>query len=476
MSSHRRDSRPPVSAASGRPFDASQAHGLRAGGGRRRVGPSTALRRRRSLCTGVAGAAIALLLAVAGAGCAPQPTLELRPEEARAEIGRLEARLEERPGDVRTLRDLGTLYVLTDRLERGQSLLLEAFEGKMDDPKTRFYLGLARERSGAFGQALRLYQGFADVGSGSPYRRALRGRHDLVLRRLAQQEAERDVARCLEAGRCAGASPTTVAVLPLRFQGGDERFARVGRGLAELVSIDLSRVERLTVVERVRLQALLAEIERSQGAQFRADVGPRTGRLLGAGQLVGGAFTVQDERDLRLSMRLASVDGRARDLETGSSALARLFELQKRIVFRIVEELGIELTPAEREGIQAVPTQNLQAFLAFSRGLDFDDRGEYVQAAGAFRRAREIDPSFQMAASREAETAALADATAGRLPTPVVSPSINLTDLRLGNMPSTGGPAPAGSERDPDGEFSGAGGTLGPQPLPLPPPPSTGNQ
>lgn len=417
-----------------------------------------------------------LLFVFGVAGCAPAPTLEMRPGEAEADIQRLESRLEENPDDAAAERDLGTLYVLTDRLDRGQPLLLSAFEADSDDPKTRFYLGLARERSGRLDQALRLYQGYADVPSGSPYRTALAGRHDLVLRQIARREARRDVAQCLGAGQCAGASPTTVAVLPLRFQGGDERFALLGRGLAELVSIDLASVQRLTVVERVRLQALLNEIERAQGPGFRTDVGPRTGRLLGAGQLVGGAFTVQDERDLRLSTRLASVDGTARDLETGSAALARLFELQKRLVFRILDELDIALTPAERDAIQAVPTQNLQAFLAFSRGLDFEDRGAYLQAAGAFRQAREIDPSFQAAAFRETEAAALADATTGLLPAPVLSGSLDLTDLRLRNMPSTGGPTAPTSDRDPDGEFSGVGGEFGDRPLPLPPPPSAGNQ
>jgi len=417
-----------------------------------------------------------LLFLLGWTACAPAPTLEVRPDEAEADIQRLEARLDENPDDAAAKRDLGALYVVTKRLDRGQPLLLSAFEADPDDPKTRFYLGLARERSGRLDQALRLYQGYADVSSGSPYRTALQGRHDLVLRQIAREEAERDVRQCLQAGQCAGASPTTVAVLPLRFQGGDERFAMLGRGLAELVSIDLASVQRLTVVERVRLQALLNEIHRSQGAGFRADVGPRTGRLIGAGQLVGGAFTVQDERDLRLSTRLASVDGSARDLETGSAALARLFELQKRLVFRIVEELEIELTPAEREAIQSVPTQNLQAFLAFSRGLDLEDRGAYLQAASAFRQAREIDPSFQVAAARETELASVGDAAAGRLPAPVTSGSINLTDLRLNNMPSTRGPAAPTSDRDADGEFSGVGGEFGTQPLPLPPPPSTGNQ
>lgn len=427
-------------------------------------------RRMRLICLLLLGGASFVM-----GGCAPAPVTEIDAGEAQREIERLETRLDAQPGDVGVLRDLGTLYVLTDRTERGQALLLKAFEVDANDPKTIFYLGLASERTGRLDQALRLYQGYADVNAASPYRTAIQGRHDLVLRRLVEREAKRDVSRCLQQGQCAAASETTVAVLPLRYQGGDERFATLGLGIAELVSIDLASVRTLTVVERVRLQAVINEIERSQGPGFRSDVGPRTGRLIGAGQLVGGAFTVGDGRDLRLSTRLSSVNGQARDLSTESAELQRLFRVQKSLVFGIVDALGIELTPAEREAIQFVPTESLQAFLAFSRGLDAEDRGEYLRAAREFRRAREIDPGFTAAASRESRAEALSDASAGALPTPVVTASLDLVDLRLSNMASTGGVLSSDDGRDADGEWSGVGGTFEPSSLPLPPEPTTGS-
>lgn len=410
------------------------------------------------------------------AGCAaPQPSLEITEADARADIVRLEQKLAENPQDVEVKRDLGTLYVLVGRSQEGQRLLVDAFEANENDPKTLFYLGLASERLDRLDQALQLYERYGDVEPSSPYREALQGRYDLVLRDLARRQAQQQVAQCLDRGQCSSASPSTVAVLPLVYQGGNARFAPIGRGLAELISIDLANVDALTVVERVRLQAVLNEIGRSQTGAFDPNAGPETGQLLGAGQVVNGAFTVQNERQVTLRALLSSVESGSRDLESGSAEINRLFELQQAIVRQTLEALGVGISPEVQEQLQTPPTQSFEAFLAFSRGLDAEDRRAYREAAGHYRRAQQIDPGFRIAAVRASQASALNQASTGALPTPVLTSSIDMTRLRLSNMPSAASLTAPGTERDrPDGEWVTVGG-IPVEPLPLPPPPSTGD-
>lgn len=418
---------------------------------------------------------VVFCLALLTACATPKPSLEISEADARADLERLEQELAENPRDVEVKRDLGALYVLVGREEQGQRLLVDAFEAKGDDPKTLFYLGLASERLERFDQALHLYERYGDIDPSSPYRTALQGRYDLVLRELARRQAQQQVAQCLERGQCSSASPSTVAVLPLVYQGGNDRYAPIGRGLAELISIDLANVAALTVVERVRLQAVLNEIGRSQTGAFDPNSGPEAGQLLGAGQVVNGAFTVQNEQRVDLRALLSSVESGSRDLESGSAEINRLFELQQAIVRQTLEALGIGVSPDVEEQIQTPPTQSFEAFLAFSRGLDAEDRRAYREAAGHYRRAQQIDPGFRVAAVRASQASALNQASTGVLPTPVLTSSINMTRLRLSNMPTVGGLAAPGSERDrPDGEWSTVG-VVPLEPLPLPPPPTTGD-
>jgi tetratricopeptide (TPR) repeat protein len=417
-----------------------------------------------------------VLCLVLFSGCAtPQPSLEISEADARADLARLEQELAQHPEDVEVKRDLGTLYVLVGRSREGQRLLVDAYEADSDDPKTLFYLGLASERLDRLDQALQLYERYGDIDASSPYRAALQGRYDLVLRDLARRQARQQVAQCLERGQCSSASPSTVAVLPLVYQGGNERFAPIGRGLAELISIDLANVAALTVVERVRLQAVLDEIGRSQTGSFDPNVGPETGQLLGAGQVVNGAFTVQNDERVDLRALLSSVDSSSRDLESGSAEINRLFELQQAVVRQTLEALGVRVRPEVEERIQTPATQSFEAFLAFSRGLDAEDRRAYREAAGHYQRAQQIDPAFRVAAVRASQASALSQASTGVLPTPVLTSSIDMTRLRLSNMPTAGTLTAPGTERDrPDGEWSTVG-AVPLEPLPLPPPPTTGD-
>ena len=61
--------------------------------------------------------------------------------------------------------------------------------------------------------------------------------------------------------------------------------------------------------------------------------------------------------------------------------------------------MGIQLTRAERVSIQRRPTNNLQAFFAYCRGLQEEDAGRFEAAASFFQSAVQLDPGFQAAAA-----------------------------------------------------------------------------
>jgi tetratricopeptide (TPR) repeat protein len=162
-------------------------------------------------------------------------------------------------------------------------------------------------------------------------------------------------------------------------------------------------VGRLQVVERVRLQALLDELELAQSDYVDSSTAPRVGRLLGAGRIVGGTYLVADDEELRLQVTLvdAATGEQVPQLENQRASLDELFDLQTRVTFSIVDQLGVELTAQERAAIEEVPTQSIQAFLAYSRGLREEDRGNYDLAAQYYQEAQQIDPNFEQARERQ---------------------------------------------------------------------------
>src|SRR5436190_1052730 len=105
--------------------------------------------------------------------------------------------------------------------------------------------------------------------------------------------------------------------------------------------------------------------------------------------------------------------------DQANGTFKQLLDLEKQLVFGLTSELGIQLTEAERQRILRQGTKNLAAFLAYSKGLEALDRGDYRAAAAAFAQAVHADPSFQQAQQQQqaAEAAPVLQASAGDLVT-----------------------------------------------------------
>jgi TolB-like protein len=212
------------------------------------------------------------------------------------------------------------------------------------------------------------------------------------MRALVQQERE---------WTADSASTNAVAVFPLLYQGTNPEYAALSKGLAEMFITDLSQVKSLEVVDRLRVQALFDEMALGQTGLVDETTAAKFGNLIRAGKIVRGAYSVPDERQLRVDMAFWDVQKQQfPNPASRNDLLQNLFQLEKALVFQVIEDMGIELTPAEREKIQRLPTENLRAFLYYCAGLAQEDAGNYAQAARAYLRAAELDPEFSWAAQK----------------------------------------------------------------------------
>ncbi|MFW5955490.1 MAG: CsgG/HfaB family protein [Rhodothermales bacterium] len=414
-------------------------------------------------------------MALAAAGCSVSRVLDM-PANPEREVERLEARLLTDPADVEAMRDLGVILLRTNQVPRGYDYLTQAYTRAEADPKTRFFLGIASEMLGRPETSLRLYAAYAETPRRSPYRELLRGRYEWLSYRLAEQE----VRNLLEQERMLGGrfddegrgqtSSSIVAVFPLSYLGSRSQYAELGRGVAELVSIDLTEVTSLRVVERVRLQVLLDEMELGQTAYVDPSTAPRLGRLLGAGRLIGGTYDVIGS-NLQLDAGVVEVEQGETSARRASQsdALRNLFRVQKELVFDLIESMGIELTPQQREQIEFIPTENMQAFLAYSRGLASKDGGDFAGAARMFAEASRLDPSFvEVAEQAQAmQSAAAASGTPEELLVQLIDPA-SQGDLMNSRQRSLGESIGAYVLPGPDSRRPAQEGLL---PLPPPPPP-----
>ena len=322
-------------------------------------------------------------------------------------VSRLERARASRPNDPAVARSLGIAYYKAGRYADARKALDQAVRLDPRDGSATLYLGLTAEQQHDIAGAKYAYQSYVRYGRTSKVRRQLEARLAALTRQELQVAAKAAVAREQQLATQT-ASAKTVAVMPLRFTGSDSTLLPLERGMAELITIDLSRSHELTVVERAKLQALIDEISLQQSGQTDSTTNVRAGKIIQAGRIVNGQIVQNAER---LRVDAAIVNTQTSALAGGAAnenTLEELFAIEKAIVLQLFDSLGVTLTTAERSTIEQRPTRSMQAFLAYSRGLRLEDQGKYDEASRSYQEALRIDPSFGGAMQKSVETQAAA--------------------------------------------------------------------
>jgi len=259
------------------------------------------------------------------------------------------------------------------------------------------FLGYLAERRGELPRALWHYQVYADRNPGSDEAREAVRR----IEALRHSEAERFALEAIANERSLAPvdiPDSTIGVVYFRSERLPENLRPLAKGLAEMTVTDLSKVRSLRVVERLKTEKILEELKLANSTAFDSSSAPRFGKLLGASHVLGGEIAELTSLRLRMDPVIVSAkSGEATVAKDQTGALGEFFDLQKRMVFDVLDKMGIRLTEAERDSIGRVPTESVEAFLAWSRGLEQQDRGHFEAAREEFRRAVSLDPSFHEA-------------------------------------------------------------------------------
>jgi TolB-like protein len=348
------------------------------------------------------------IVLLAAAACAPRSSPQPVVPSA-AELTRLEQRVRQDSNNVDALVRLGAAYRAANRPQDAVTPLSRAMR-RSPSNATVLLLGATYEDLERFSEARALYESYLGNPKSNSLRRDLARRLRLVERKELELAAKLAVRRERELSALPS-TPGTVAILPFSTTSADTTTRIIARALSDMLITDLSQTTRVTILERLRVQSLLNEIGLGASGRVDSTTAARSGRLLRAERVVQGSVTQQNNQ-LTIQAAVAAVQAarnaprRAPVLER--DALNRLFDLEKRIALRLYETLGVTLTVAEREAVEKRATQNLQALLAYGRGLQQLDAGNFQQAAQHFSRASALDPNFSAAAQSAAAASDLA--------------------------------------------------------------------
>jgi TolB-like protein/Tfp pilus assembly protein PilF len=190
----------------------------------------------------------------------------------------------------------------------------------------------------------------------------------------------------------AGPDRKSIAVLPFENLSEDKANAYFADGIQDEIITRLAKIGELKVISRSSTQRY-----RSKGENV-AEIA----RQLGVAHVAEGSVQKIGDR-VRINVQLiAAQKDEHLWAELYDRNLTDIFAVQSEVATAIARALQAKLSGREQEAVAAKPTNNLAAYDAYLRGLDFSTRPgdtpeNEKQAAALFEDAVRLDPQFAQA-------------------------------------------------------------------------------
>lgn len=337
----------------------------------------------------------ALAISWIGCGCSGKTAgdVKMRFGNYEGAVQNFQEVLAQNPDDWETRRQLGIAYYNIGQYDQASAELTQVLNQHPEDPDALYYAGLARLREGRPQEALADWKKHHDPA------------HPAVQEAVNRQLTLLEISESIKLARKAIAEekklattapqPGSVAVFYYYDTTPEQQFRSLQKALAAMIITDLSQVRSLTVIERIRVQYLVEEMALARTDLVNTETAPKTGRLLGAENLVVGTL---ESGSIKSETSVAStVEKDVIATFPVAEEQDNFFKLQKQIVANILKALNVTPAPDEQRIIDKYHTRSFQAVVYYGEALDAQDMGNWKQAREYYRLALKEDPSFALA-------------------------------------------------------------------------------
>ena len=190
----------------------------------------------------------------------------------------------------------------------------------------------------------------------------------------------------------APAPEKSIAVLPFENLSGNKQNSYFADGVQDEILTDLAKIADLKVISRSSVMPYKSGVERNLR---------KIGEELGVARVLEGSVQRSGNR-VRVNAQLIDAHNDAHLwAQTYDRDLADVFAIQSEIAKAIADQLRVRLSGREEQVIAAKPTDNVEAYDAYLRGLAYSLKtvNTTANALGAqkyFKEAVRLDPKFAL--------------------------------------------------------------------------------
>jgi len=171
------------------------------------------------------------------------------------------------------------------------------------------------------------------------------------------------------------------------------------KGLADMMVTDLVAWDGVTVVERDKLEAVVAELKLQRTKYFDQAQAVKIGKFLQAQYLLTGSMTISGDK-LILDAKL--LDANKNSIVVTARADGpkdEIFEAEQALVERVTA--GIDLKVKNEGARRKAKVPSIEALIAYSKAMELSDSGKIEEAQKAFAALVSKSPTFLMARERK---------------------------------------------------------------------------
>jgi len=189
-----------------------------------------------------------------------------------------------------------------------------------------------------------------------------------------------------------------------------EKLEPLGKGMASMLITELTKVKAFKVVERERLNDVLAELKLAQTGVIEQSTAQKIGKLLGAQTLLLGSFMNSFGSKMRVDLRIVETEtGLTLKAEEVTGYLEDLFDVMKDLALKVTDKFDIQLSSDEKNELeQNKKGVNVESSLLYSQAVNLEDAARenyktgnktsaidtYKSAIDLYNKALKINPNL----------------------------------------------------------------------------------
>lgn len=269
-----------------------------------------------------------------------------------------------------------------------------------------FYLGLAYLEEGNRPAAIQEWERYLELAPEDFKSVSVRERLTILKLDQATDEARHAIGQDM---KVSAQQPIDNSLAVFNFKNlATEEFVPFTKALTMTIITDLSQIPQLVLVERIKVQALVEEMKLGATGIVDPETASKAGGFLLAEHITWGEVGTSGQDTVQITAKVGQTLGSSSPVDVfAEGGKEKFFELEKQIVFGIIEALGLtkeKLSSPVLKALERYHTKNLKAFMLFGKGLDHLDRKDFAEAKAAFEQAGKEDPGFDLSTTMEQAT------------------------------------------------------------------------